>query len=92
VVAPIVALVHGAFADASSFRGLYDRLIDEDLTILAPPNPSRGLGGGDGDYLKTVIAEIDRPVVLVGHSYGGSVITALRRAARVARGEGMSSR
>jgi pimeloyl-ACP methyl ester carboxylesterase len=73
---PTVVLVHGAFADASSFRGLYDRLLPEDVTIIAPPNPLRGLSGGDGDYLKSVIAEIDGPVLLVGHSYGGSVITA----------------
>jgi pimeloyl-ACP methyl ester carboxylesterase len=73
---PTIVLVHGAFADASSFRGLYDRLLPEDLAIVAPPNPLRGLTGGDGDYLKSVIAEIDGPVLLVGHSYGGSVITA----------------
>jgi pimeloyl-ACP methyl ester carboxylesterase len=74
--APTIVLVHGAFADASSFRGLYDALLDEDVTIIAPPNPLRGLSGGDGEYLKGVIAEIDGPVLLVGHSYGGSVITA----------------
>lgn len=73
---PTIVLVHGAFADASSFRGLYDELLDEGVTILAPPNPLRGLSGGDGEYLKGVIAEIDGPVLLVGHSYGGSVITA----------------
>ena len=73
---PTIVLVHGAFADASSFRGLYDRLLPEDVTIIAPPNPLRGLTGGDGDYLKSVIHEIDGPVLLVGHSYGGSVITA----------------
>jgi pimeloyl-ACP methyl ester carboxylesterase len=73
---PTIVLVHGAFADASSFRGLYDRLLPEDVTIIAPPNPLRGLTGGDGEYLKSVIHEIDGPVLLVGHSYGGSVITA----------------
>jgi pimeloyl-ACP methyl ester carboxylesterase len=73
---PTIVLVHGAFADASSFRGLYDRLLGENVAILVPPNPLRGLSGGDGEYLKTVLAEIDGPVVLVGHSYGGSVITA----------------
>ena len=71
-----IVLVHGAFADASGFRGLYDELLGEDVTITAPPNPLRGLTGGDGDYLKGVIKEIDGPVLLVGHSYGGSVITA----------------
>jgi pimeloyl-ACP methyl ester carboxylesterase len=76
MAAPTIVLVHGAFADASGFRGLYERLLGEDLTILAPPNPLRGLSGGDGEYLKSVIGEIDGPVLLVGHSYGGSVITA----------------
>ena len=73
---PTIVLVHGAFADASGFRGLYDELLAEDVTIVAPPNPLRGLSGGDGEYLKGVIGEIDGPVLLVGHSYGGSVITA----------------
>jgi len=73
---PTIVLVHGAFADASGFRGLYDQLLGEDVTIVAPPNPLRGLSGGDAEYLKGVIDEIDGPVLLVGHSYGGSVITA----------------
>jgi pimeloyl-ACP methyl ester carboxylesterase len=76
MASPTVVLVHGAFADASSFRGLYDQLLGEDLTIIAPPNPLRGLAGGDGAYLRKVVDEIDGPVLLVGHSYGGSVITA----------------
>jgi len=71
-----IVLVHGAFADASSLRGLYDELLSEDVAIIAPPNPLRGLTGGDGAYLTGVIGEIDGPVLLVGHSYGGSVITA----------------
>jgi pimeloyl-ACP methyl ester carboxylesterase len=73
---PTIVLVHGAFADASSFRPLYDELLSDRVTMIAPPNPLRGLTGGDGDYLKGVIDEIDGPVLLVGHSYGGSVITA----------------
>ena len=73
---PTIVLVHGAFADASGFRGLYDELLSENVTIIAPPNPLRGLTGGDGEYIKSVISEIDGPVLLVGHSYGGSVITA----------------
>ena len=73
---PTIVLVHGAFADASGFRGLHDELLGEDVTVVAPPNPLRGLTGGDGEYLKAVIGEIDGPVLLVGHSYGGSVITA----------------
>jgi pimeloyl-ACP methyl ester carboxylesterase len=76
MAAPTIVLVHGAFADASGFRGLYDELLDEDVAIVAPPNPLRGLSGGDGEYLRGVIDEIGGPVLLVGHSYGGSVITA----------------
>jgi pimeloyl-ACP methyl ester carboxylesterase len=76
VAKPTIVLVHGAFADASGFRGLYDELLDEDVTIVAPPNPLRGLSGGDGEYLTSVVDQIDGPVLLVGHSYGGSVITA----------------
>jgi pimeloyl-ACP methyl ester carboxylesterase len=73
---PSIVLVHGAFADASGFRGLYDELLGEDVKVVAPPNPLRGLSGGDGEYVKAVNHEIDGPVLLVGHSYGGSVITA----------------
>jgi pimeloyl-ACP methyl ester carboxylesterase len=80
---PTIVLVHGAFADASGFRGLYDELLGEDVTVAAPPNPLRGLTGGDGRYLKAVIDEIGGPVLLVGHSYGGSVITAASTADNV---------
>ena len=80
---PTIVLVHGAFADASGFRALYDELRGEDLTIIAPPNPLRGLTGGDGEYLRGVVREIDGPVLLVGHSYGGSVITAAGTAENV---------
>jgi pimeloyl-ACP methyl ester carboxylesterase len=83
MAAPTIVLVHGAFADASGFRGLYDELLGEDVTIVAPPNPLRGLTGGDGEYLKSVIDEIGGPVLLVGHSYGGSVITAAGKADNV---------
>ena len=80
---PTIILVHGAFADASSFRPLYDELLGEDVTMIVPPNPLRGLTGGDGDYLRGVIDEIGGPVLLVGHSYGGAVITAAGRAGNV---------
>ena len=73
---PTVVLVHGAFADASSLRTLYNELLPENLTVIAPPNPLRGLTGGDGEYLARIIKEIQGPVLLVGHSYGGAVITA----------------
>ena len=69
---PATVLVHGAFADASGFRGLYDELPREGVTVVAPPNPLRGLTGGDGEYPKAVAGEIGGPVLLAGHSHGGS--------------------
>ncbi|MEA2197619.1 MAG: hypothetical protein QOJ25_1670 [Solirubrobacteraceae bacterium] len=73
---PTVVLVHGAFADASSWRRVYKELAADGLMVTAPPNPLRGLSGGDLEYTRSVIARIDGPVLLVGHSYGGSIITA----------------
>ncbi len=73
---PTIVLVHGAFADASSWSRLYAELRHDGPTVLAPPNPLRGVTAGDGEYTKTVIGQIDGPVLLVGHSYGGAVITA----------------
>jgi pimeloyl-ACP methyl ester carboxylesterase/MFS family permease len=73
---PTIVLVHGAFTDASSWRRLYRELAGDGLMIKAPPNPLRGIGGGDAEYTKSVIAQIDGPVLLVGHSYGGALITA----------------
>ena len=71
---PTVVLVHGAFADASSWRPVFDRLDGDGHTVLAPPNPLRGLPY-DASYIAAVLDQIDGPVVLVGHSYGGAVIT-----------------
>ena len=68
---------------SAALKGLYDELLGEGVRVIAPPNPLRGLSGGDGESLKGVIAEIDGPVVLVGHSYGGSVITAAGTAENV---------
>ncbi|MEU4243628.1 alpha/beta hydrolase [Actinoplanes sp. NPDC026619] len=71
---PTVVLVHGAFADASSFARLIPELLDSGLKVLAPAVPNRSLSG-DAAYLTSVLNSIDGPVVLVGHSYGGAVIT-----------------
>jgi pimeloyl-ACP methyl ester carboxylesterase len=71
-----ILLIHGAFADASSWRRLHHELAGDGLTIKAPPNPLRGISGGDAEYTQSVITQIDGPVLLVGHSYGGAVITA----------------
>ena len=69
-----VVLVHGAFADSSSWNGVIKKLKREGFPVVAVANPLRGLSS-DAAYVKEVLAGIDGPVVLVGHSYGGSVIT-----------------
>ena len=67
--------VHGAFADASSWNGVIERLQQQEgYTVIAPPNPLRGVGA-DSAYLASLLNQIDRPVLLTGHSYGGAVIT-----------------
>ena len=71
---PTVVLVHGAFADASGWNDVITRLATDGYTVYAPPNPLRGLTS-DAEYLRTFLSTIEGPVVLVGHSYGGAVIT-----------------
>ncbi|WP_317446991.1 alpha/beta hydrolase [Streptomyces collinus] len=71
---PTVVLVHGAFADATSWSGVIEELQREGIPVVAPPNPLRGLAS-DAAYIASVAAQIDGPVVLVGHSYGGALIT-----------------
>jgi pimeloyl-ACP methyl ester carboxylesterase len=71
---PTVLLVHGAFADASSFAALIPELLGAGLGVLAPAVPNRSLTG-DAAYIASVVRQIPGPVVLVGHSYGGAVIT-----------------
>jgi len=70
-----VLLVHGAFADASSWTGVIAQLQIAGIEAVAPANPLRGLAS-DARYLASVAEEIDGPVLLVGHAYGGAVITA----------------
>lgn len=69
-----VVLVHGAFADASSWNGVIERLQAHGLPVTAPPNPLRGLSI-DSAYIASVFDQIPGPVMAVGHSYGGAVIT-----------------
>lgn len=71
---PTVVLVHGAFADASGWNDVTERLQDEGYTVLAAANPLRGVQS-DAAYLRSVLDTIQGPVVLVGHSYGGFVMT-----------------
>jgi len=71
---PTVVLVHGAFADASSWSGVIERLQAKGVTVTAPANPLRGISF-DSAYLASVFEQIEGPVLAVGHSYGGAVIT-----------------
>jgi pimeloyl-ACP methyl ester carboxylesterase len=71
---PTVVLVHGAWADASNWSGVIPRLQRAGYTVAAVANPLRSLSG-DAAYLKTFLETVKGPVVLVGHSYGGAVIT-----------------
>ena len=69
-----IVLVHGAFADSSSWNGVIERLQTTGARVAAPPNPLRGIAH-DSAYIESFLAQIDGPVLLVGHSYGGAVIT-----------------
>jgi pimeloyl-ACP methyl ester carboxylesterase len=80
---PTVVLVHGAFGDASSWRRVYDLLDGPEYDVLAAAIPLRGIAG-DASYLGAVIDQLDGPVVLVGHSYGGCVITVAGASDKVA--------
>jgi pimeloyl-ACP methyl ester carboxylesterase len=71
---PTVVLVHGAFADASGWNDVIRRLIRDGYPVLAPANPLRGVDT-DSAYLSSILATITGPMVLVGHSYGGVLIT-----------------
>jgi pimeloyl-ACP methyl ester carboxylesterase len=71
---PTIVLVHGAFADASSWNGVIERLQQQGWTVVAPANPLRGVAA-DSAYLASVVNQLDGPVLLAGHSYGGAVIT-----------------
>jgi pimeloyl-ACP methyl ester carboxylesterase len=71
---PTVVLVHGAFADASSWSGVIERLQAKGVPVTAPANPLRGIAS-DSAYIASVLDQIAGPVVAVGHSYGGAVIT-----------------
>src|ERR1700754_4102401 len=71
---PTVVLVHGAFADGSSWTGVIERLQAKGITVVAPANPLRGISI-DSAYTAGVFAETPGPIIAVGHSYGGAVIS-----------------
>src|ERR1035438_3672017 len=73
-VKPTIVLEHGAWADGSSWSGVVTRLQKDGYTVDVPPNPLRG-PDSDSAYLASYLATVTGPVVLVGHSYGGFVIT-----------------
>jgi pimeloyl-ACP methyl ester carboxylesterase len=71
---PTVVLVHGAFADASSWEGVIKKLQATGVNVTAPANPLRGLSS-DSAYIAAVFDETPGPIIAVGHSYGGAVIS-----------------
>jgi len=71
---PTIVLVHGDWADASSWDRVIPRLQDRGFTVVAPPNTLRG-PSQDAPYLASYLQSIPGPIVLVAHSYGGFVIT-----------------
>jgi pimeloyl-ACP methyl ester carboxylesterase len=71
---PTIVLVHGAWADGSSWHRVTKRLQADGYTVAVPPNPLRSLSG-DSTYLASFLSTISGPIVLAGHSYGGAVIT-----------------
>jgi pimeloyl-ACP methyl ester carboxylesterase len=71
---PTVVLVHGAFADGSSWNGVIERLRGKGVPVVAPANPLRGISI-DSAYIASVLEQTPGAVLAVGHSYGGAVIT-----------------
>ncbi|MGL5930523.1 MAG: alpha/beta fold hydrolase [Dermatophilaceae bacterium] len=84
-ISPTVVLVHGAFADASHWAPVISRLQARGVPVLAPANPLRGLDG-DASYVASVANGLDGPVLLVGHSYGGAVVSVAAASVRRAVG------
>ncbi len=71
---PSIVLVHGAWADGSSWSHVISILQQQGYTVYAPANPLRGLTS-DSAYIASFLQSISGPIILVGHSYGGAVIT-----------------
>jgi pimeloyl-ACP methyl ester carboxylesterase len=71
---PTIVLVHGAFAESASWNGVIELLLEADQSVIAAANPLRELAG-DAASIADLVRTIEGPVVLVGHSYGGSVIS-----------------
>jgi pimeloyl-ACP methyl ester carboxylesterase len=71
---PTVVLVHGAFADSSGWNDVVARLQEEGVRVTAASNPLRGIEV-DAAYVASLLDQVPGPVLAVGHSYGGAVIT-----------------
>src|SRR5664279_1513508 len=71
---PTVVLVHGAFADASSWNGVVELLLAKGVKVTAPANPLRGIGI-DAGYIGGLLEQVPGPILAVGHSYGGAVLS-----------------
>jgi len=92
---PVIVLVHGAWADASSWSSVLSELQDRGFTVYAPPNPLRGLPQDSAyvhQFLTQNAALQGQSVVLVAHSYGGAVITNAAVGAPGVRGPGVRGR
>ncbi|MFC5262109.1 alpha/beta fold hydrolase [Kribbella qitaiheensis] len=79
---PTIVLLHGAYADGSSWSGVTSRLQSDGYNVVAPAVPLRGIAS-DTSYLSGVLANISGPKVLVGHSYGGALVSELAGTAGV---------
>ncbi|MFJ3524269.1 alpha/beta fold hydrolase [Pseudomonas sp. NPDC090203] len=84
-VKPTVVLVHGAFADSSSWNGVVKVLQKDGYTVVSAANPLRSVAT-DAQYVAGIVKSIKTPVVLVGHSYGGPVISEAAKGAANVKG------
>jgi pimeloyl-ACP methyl ester carboxylesterase len=73
-VKPTIVLVHGAFAESASWNGVISLLQEDGFKVIAFANPLRGVKS-DSDYLASLLNGLDGEIVLVGHSYGGAIIS-----------------
>jgi pimeloyl-ACP methyl ester carboxylesterase len=69
-----VVLVHGAFAESASWNDVIRHLQDQGYTVIAAANPIRSVSG-DAEFVASIFEAVEGPIVAVGHSYGGTVIT-----------------